>query len=45
MALRLNGEIGKETAKAIDRVLAERNSTTAPSAPTIGRAVRDHIYA
>jgi uncharacterized protein (TIGR02594 family) len=39
--LEVDGEIGKETAQAIDRVLAERNSTTAPSAPTIGGLVRD----
>jgi uncharacterized protein (TIGR02594 family) len=41
--LESDGEIGKETAKAIDRALAERNSVAAESAATISGLVADRI--
>ena len=41
--LEVDGEIGQETAKAIDRALAERSSTTAASASTISGLIGDRI--
>ena len=41
--LEVDGEIGMETAKAIDRALAERSSTTAASASTIAGLIGDRI--
>ena len=41
--LEVDGEIGEETAKAIDRALAERSSTTAASASTIAGLIGDRI--
>ncbi|MBR1279008.1 TIGR02594 family protein [Bradyrhizobium sp. AUGA SZCCT0283] len=41
--LEVDGEIGQETAKAIDRALAERSSTTAASASTISGLIGGRI--
>lgn len=41
--IEVDGEVGKETAKAIDRALAERSSTTAPSTSTISGLIGDRI--
>jgi len=40
--LEVDGEIGEQTAKAIDRALAERSSTTTSSAPSIAGLIGDH---
>jgi uncharacterized protein (TIGR02594 family) len=41
--LEADGEIGKETATAIDRALAERSSTFATSGPTISELIEDRV--